>query len=84
MSERDALDQTASGIDAANDVDAVRTVAFVFELIVEMAEAICEFVLLFTEEAIEDDAAVIAAPNVVANEVEAERTVEFVFALIAV
>ena len=38
--DRVADDQTASGIDAANEVEAVNTVAFVFEFIVEMADVI--------------------------------------------
>jgi len=45
---READDQTARGIVAASDVEAVKTVAFVFALIVEIAEVICEFVFALT------------------------------------
>jgi hypothetical protein len=58
---------TPAGIVARSDVEAVKTVALVFELMVEMAEAIWELVFAFIP---------------VAREVEAVRIAELVFALI--
>lgn len=58
--DRAELFQTAVGIVEAIDVDAVKTVAFVFALIVEIAVATCEFVFVFTVEAIDEDAVAIA------------------------
>jgi hypothetical protein len=89
--ERDALVQTPVGIVASNEVDAVRTVAFVFELIVETAEETCELVFAFTTAAIEVEAfrtvalvlaltEVVPAAIVVPRDVDAVSTAEFVFA----
>ena len=68
VSEREADDQTLSGIVAARDVDAVNTVAFVLLLMVVTAEVIWLFVLAFI---------------LAASEVLAERTAAFVFVLTA-
>ena len=77
--DRVADDQTARGIDAASEVEAVKTVALVLLLIVETAEVICApsvaandvdaartvalvlaFTFAITDEATDDEAAVIA------------------------
>jgi hypothetical protein len=55
---------------ANNEVEAVRTVALVFALIVEIAEVICELVFALTTEARDVEAVVTRAPN----EVEAIPT----------
>jgi hypothetical protein len=60
VSERAPEDQTASGIVAANEVDAVSTVALVLLLIVLTAELICEFVFALIDATIDDDAALSA------------------------
>ncbi len=73
VKERVAFAQTARGIVAARDVDAVSTVAFVFASIVLIAEVIWEFVFAFTFVATDVDAAVIAA----ASEVEADNMLLF-------
>ncbi len=57
----EAEDQTEVGIVARSDVEAVRTVALVFELIVEIAEDICELVFALMFEASEVEAARIVA-----------------------
>ena len=72
----EAEDHTASGMDEARDVEAVSTVAFVLLLIVVIAEASCEFVLLLT--------AVVPADIALASDVEALSTVALVLLLIAV
>ena len=48
---------------ASNEVEAVRTVASVFALIVEMAEEICELVFALMTEASEVEAVVTRAPS---------------------
>ena len=65
---------------ASNEVEAVRTVALVFALIVEIAEEICELVFALMTDASEVEAFVTRVPR----EVEAVRTVALVLALIAV
>ena len=65
---------------ASNEVEAVRTVAFVLALIVEIAEVICELVLPLMTEASEVEAFVTRAPK----DVEAVRMEAFVLELIAV
>ena len=67
--EREVLPQTAVGMVASNEVEAVRTVALVLALIVEIAEVICELVFALMTEA---------------SEVEAVRMEAFVLELIAV
>ena len=67
--DREADDQTLSGIVAARDVDAVNTVASVWVLIVEIAEVIWLVVL---------------ALMLAARDVDAASTVAFVFAFTAV
>jgi len=64
-----ALPQTAVGIVDASEVEAVRTVASVWELIVEMAEVNWELVLALT--------AVVPREMLEASEVEADKIVEF-------
>jgi hypothetical protein len=67
------LAQTAVGMVARSDVEAVRTVASVCELMVEMAVVNWEFVLELT---------LVAIPEMLEpREVEAARTVELVFEL---
>ena len=70
MRDRDVLPQTAVGMVASNEVEAVRTVALVFVLIVEIAEVICELVFALMTEASEVEAVVTRVPN----EVEAMPT----------
>ena len=65
---------------ASNEVEAVRTVALVFALTVEIAEEICELVFALITDASEVEAVVTRVPN----DVEAVRTVALVLALIAV
>ena len=77
----EAEDQTEVGIVARSDVEAVRTVALVFELIVEIGEDICELVFALMFEASEVEAArivaftsVVTLAILVPSEVEAVRT----------
>ena len=82
--ERVAVDQTANGIVAANDVEAVSTVTFVLVLIVEIAEVIWEFVLALIPAASDEDAfktEVLTAEIAEANEDDADPTTLVVFAL---
>ncbi len=84
---RPADDQTAKGIVAASDVEAVSTVAFVLALIVEIAEEICEFVFALIPAASDDEAfatSVLTAEIAEASEDEAEPTTLFVLLLTAV
>jgi len=79
--------QTANGIVAASDVDAVNTVAFVLALIVDIAEVICEFVFALIPAARDEDAfktEVLTAEMAAPSDVEAVRTVALVLALIVV
>jgi hypothetical protein len=69
--DREALDQTANGIVAPREVEAVSTVALVLVLMVVMAEAMVALT------------AVVTAAIFVESEVEALRTVAFVLALTA-
>ncbi len=69
--DREALDQTARGIVAPRDVDAVRTVALVLLLMVVIAEAMVALT------------AVVTAAMFVESEVEARSTVALVLALTA-
>jgi hypothetical protein len=95
VSDRVPDDHTLSGIVAANEVEAVRTVAFVFASIVEMALVICVFVFAFMFAARDVDADAIALlvllftevlPVEIANArpLEAFVTAVFVFELTAV
>ena len=72
--ERVPLDQTLSGIVAAREVEAVRTVASVWVLMVEIAVVSWLFVFAFT--------AAVLLVTARASEVEAEKIAALVFELI--